>query len=388
MTAQPADVCVIGGGIIGLAAAHEFTQRGASVTVLEAAAVGERGAAGVAAGMIAPASEVDVSHPDLTRLALASHGEYPDWIARIEAASGMTTGFEQSGTLWVAVHRDHHAWLEQLRAFQAERGLDAVRLTAAEVREREPLLAPNVSGGLLARDDWQVDPRRLLQALAVAVERGGGTITEHTAADGIERSGEGWTVLARREDDAPPEHIRTRRLVVAPGAPGPGLLDAFPLLSGLRPVKGQILRLHGDVLARHVIRTPEVYLVPRADGELVLGATVEEMGFDRRVTAGAVHDLLREARRVMPGIAELELVEARAGFRPALRDHLPAIGSIGATEDGLFVAAGHYRNGVALAPVTARLLADLVCEGRADPLLAPFDPMRFAHSGAPGEATP
>mgnify|MGYP003335244832 CR=1 FL=1 len=144
----------------------------------------------------------------------------------------------------------------------------------------------------------------------------------------------------------------------------------------MRPVKGQILRLRGERIIQHVVRTPDVYLVPRADGELVIGASMEDVGFDERSRAGAVHDLLREARRAVPGIAELDLAECNVGFRPALRDHLPAIGAVDGA--GLFVATGHFRNGVELAPITARLLADLICDGRLDPLLEPFAPGRFA----------
>jgi glycine oxidase len=372
------DVCVIGGGVIGLAVAYELVERGLRVTVLEAAGTGERSAAGVAAGMIAPVSEVDVSHPELTRFALAGHDEYPAWIERVEAASGMPTGFDRGGTLWVAVHRDHPAWLEHLRAFQVDRGLDTVRLTAAEVRELEPAIAPNASGGLLARDDWQVDPRRLMRALRHAIEGRGGEVIEHAAASVPERSARGWTVTAGREGGDAVD-LEASTVVLAPGAFGSELFAPWLPGAGLRPVKGQVVRLRsapGDPpLARHVIRTPDVYLVPREDGEIVVGATMEEMGFDARVTAGALHDLIREARRVLPGVFELELVEARAGFRPALRDHKPAIGTVDA---GLFVAVGHYRNGVALAPITARLLADLIVDGRSDAELEPFAPHRFA----------
>lgn len=143
----------------------------------------------------------------------------------------------------------------------------------------------------------------------------------------------------------------------------------------MRPVKGRILRLRGERLLHHVVRTPDVYLVPRADGELVVGATMEERGFDRGQRAGAVLDLLLEASRVLPGIRELDLVECSAGFRPALRDHLPAIGE---ARPGVFVATGHFRDGVLLSVITARLLGDLICDDRLDPLLEPFRPSRFA----------
>ena len=149
----------------------------------------------------------------------------------------------------------------------------------------------------------------------------------------------------------------------------------------MRPVKGQILRLRGPQLVNHVLRTPDVYLVPREDGELVVGATMEEQGFDTTVTTWAVMDLLRDAWRILPGISELELAETAAGLRPALRDHLPAIGST--RVPGLFVATGHYRHGVLLAPVTARLLAGAL-DG--NPVPEAFDPKRLLASSTPAGA--
>lgn len=379
------DVCVVGGGIVGLALARELASRGRAVTVLDAARVGERAAAGVAAGMLAPASEADLSDPRLTRLALASHEAYPAWAAALERDSGVAVGFDATGTLLVALHADHLALIERLYGFQRERGLAAERLTARQAREAEPYLAPGIAGAL-RMNDAQVDPRRLLHALPVAFARAGGTLREGARVTAVTPEADGYAVACERDGVA--ETVRAAQVVIAAGAWSKQIASpvaGLPLLPlPLRPVKGQIVRLRGERLVRHVIRTPDVYLVPRDDGELVIGASMEEQGFDARPTAGAVLDLLREARRVLPGIAELELAECSVGFRPALRDHLPAIGSLDGR--GLFVATGHFRNGVELAPVTARLLADLVCDGRADPLLAPFDPARFMPAETPGAA--
>jgi glycine oxidase len=370
------DVCVVGGGIIGLAVAFELARRGRRVAVLEAARVGERAAAGVAAGMLAPRSEVDLSNPLLTRLALASHDAYPEWVGEVERASGIETGFDRTGTLFVALHRDHLSQIAHLEAFQRERGLDSERLTAAELRALEPMLAPGVVGGLRLPEDWQVDPRRLLSALARALGAAGGSLLEGRAVSDVRPAGGGFAVRSEREGVT--ETLEAEQVVLAAGA-WSGAVDApLPPLP-LRPVKGQVLRLRGETLVRHTIRTPDVYLVPRSGGELVVGATMEEQGFDARVTAGGVYDLLREARRALPGVYELELAEARAGFRPALRDHMPALDATGV--EGLFLATGHFRNGVELAPITARLLADLLIDGREDELLEPFSPLRFAQTG-------
>lgn len=380
------DVCVVGGGIIGLALARELAQRGRSVTVLEDVHVGEHAAAGVAAGMLAPASEVDLSDPRLTQFALASHEAYPAWAAALERDSGETVGFDATGTLLVALHADHLALLERLHDFQRERGLTAERLSARAAREAEPYLAPGIAGAL-RMSDAQVNPRRLLRALPIALARAGGSLHEGARVTAVTPEDDGYAIAYARDDRA--HTTRATQVLIAAGAWSrqiDSILTGVPLLPlPLRPVKGQILRLRGERLVRHVVRTPDVYLVPRADGELVIGASMEEQGFDTRPTAGAVLELLREARRVLPGIAELELTECGVGFRPALRDHLPAIGCLDGR--GLFVATGHFRNGVELAPVTARLLTDLMCEGRSDPLLAPFDPARFAADRAPAEAT-
>lgn len=372
------DVCIVGGGVIGLALAYELAERGREVTVLEAGALGERSAAGVAAGMIAPYAEADVAPGPLTRLALESHRRYPEFIARLEARTGMDTGFDRTGTLVVAAHRDHRAPLLQLEAFQKERGLAARRVSAEEVRQLEPLLGPAVGGGLLLEADWQIDPRRLLRALLHGLTGLGGTFVDHAEVTGFRETDGGHEVTYRKDGEAC--RLVAGQLVLAAGAWTGGLAGEAVRLP-MRPVRGEILRLRGERLFRHVVRSPAVYLVPRADGELVVGATAEERGFDARVRAGAVHELLREAVRVSPAIEELELAECSVGFRPALRDHLPAIGAVG---ERLFVATGHYRNGVELAPVTAELLAGLLCDGCMDPLLEPFAPGRFAVQGAAG----
>ena len=372
-----AEVAVIGGGIIGLAVAHALARRGREVVVIERDRIGETAAARVAAGMLAPSSEVDLTDPQLTHLALASHAAYPEWVAELELESGIEVGYDATGTLLVALHRDHLALLQHLHDFQIERGLPAERLSAAQAREEEPYLAPGLAGAL-RMPDGQVDPRRLLRALPVALRRAGAAIVEGASVTSVVPEGAGYAVHLNR--DGVSETIRAAQVVLAAGAWSRQIASTIagmpvaPL--PLRPVKGEILRLRGERLIRHVVRTPDVYLVPRADGEIVVGATMVDLGFDARPTAGGVHDLLREARRVVPGIAELELAECGVGFRPALRDHMPAIGNVDGA--GFFVATGHFRNGVELAPITARLLADLICDGRRDALLEPFAPDRFA----------
>ena len=369
-----ADLVIVGAGMVGLAIAYEAARTGKRVVVLERDHVGA-GAAGVAAGMLAPASELENEDRPLLEFALTSCRLYPEFVRAVELDSGLPCQYRTEGTLLVALHRDHLEELERLARLQATLGLNAHWLTAAELQDREPTLSSRTVGGLFAEDDRQVNPRALLRALVAAIQRRGGAIvtgardvrlvTHGSALVGVEYVREGVTTT-----------VEARNTVVATGAFAGELLSGLGLGTfPLRPVKGQILRLRGKPLLQHVVRTAEVYLVPRIDGELVVGATSEEQGFDSRMTAGAVLDLLQEAWRVLPGIAELELAELGAGFRPAFRDNLPVIGP--GPLDGLYLAVGHYRHGVMLAPVTARLLIETMESGKLPPALLPFQLDRF-----------
>ncbi|MEX2446717.1 MAG: FAD-dependent oxidoreductase, partial [Dehalococcoidia bacterium] len=209
------DVCIAGGGIVGLALARELALRGRSVAVLEAARVGERAAAGVAAGMLAPASEADLSDSRITPFALAAHAGYDEWAASLEQETGVEVGYDATGTLLVALHHDHLALLDHLHAFQRDRGLQAERLTAGEARAAEPYLAPTIAGGLRTADA-QVDPRRVLRALAVALERSGATLLEGARVTGLSGDGEDYEVIYER--DGEPASLRAAQVVVAAGA--------------------------------------------------------------------------------------------------------------------------------------------------------------------------
>ena len=366
-----ADVVVIGGGIVGLACADELSSRGKQVVVLEREYAGA-GAGNVAAGMLAPVSESEAEEPAFVELALASCNIYESWVKGIEADSGLRCGYRTEGSLLLALHRDHEEELERLAAIQRSLGLASQPITRDEAIEKEPYVSPRVVGGLFAPNDRQVDPRRLTQALAASLTARGGTILEGQKAKPLLAGGCAVGAVTLEAE------VRAECVLLAggvwSGAVWPEEAGSLPL----RPVKGQLLRLRGrspEGLIRHVVRTPDVYLVPREDGELLIGATSEEQGFDTNVTVWAVMDLLREAWRVLPGIAELTVSEMQAGLRPTLRDHLPAIGAT--RVEGLYVATGHYRHGVMLAPITARLLADAI-DGAAPEMLRAFDPQRFA----------
>ncbi len=371
-----ASVVIVGGGIVGLSLAFALARRGADVLVLERMRVGA-GAAGVAAGMLAVAGEAEYETLELARLAVESRRLYPEFVRAAEQASGLACGLRQDGTLVVALGRDDEEELERLRHFQQRLGLSSTWLDGDQTRAEEPQLSPRVTAGLLAPEDHQVNPRAMLVALEQAVKTLGGQVLTGRQVTGFEVEG-GRLARVRGREFA----VRCEAAVLAAGAwSSTGLAwPGSPI--AVRPVKGQLVRVRGPALLRRVIRAPSVYLVPRQDGELVVGATMEEQGFDATPTAGAVMDLLWQARLVVPAVYDLELAEANTGFRPATRDHLPLIGP--ADVPGLYIATGHFRHGVLLASVTAVLLADLILDGRASPLLTPFAPERLWGARAGG----
>jgi glycine oxidase len=346
-------VAVVGGGPIGLASAWRLAQAGLDVTVYDPTPGG--GAADVAAGMLAPVSEAHFGEEALLRLNLASIELWPAFAAELEAASGLPVHHRAVGSLVVAFDGDDHAALLELHRYQAELGLDVRRLRARECREFEPMLAPGVRSGLLATQDHAVDPRSLCRALLAACERAGVTV--------------------RRERVTALAEVAADTVVLAAGCWSAALADV-----PVRPVKGQIVTLRGRAdrplithAVRGMVKGAHAYLVPRVDGRILIGATVEEQGFDMTVTAGGVYELMRDASLLVPGITELELVEVRAGLRPGTPDNAPLIGVHG----DVVVATGHYRNGILLTPVTADAVAACVTTGAPTAVARPFSPGRF-----------
>lgn len=366
------DVVVVGGGAIGLAVAWRLAGRGAAVTVVDPAP--GSGASRVAAGMLAPAGEAQFGEERLLALALESWRRYPAFVAELEAATQIETGYRECGSLFVARDVDEWAALTRDGDFRAKVGLDVVALTSQECRSLEPRLSPRIRGGLLAEGDRQIDPRRLLSALTSACEHAGVTLVREEAT--LEAGAERVLGVTTPERGL----IEADSVVLCAGCWSPLVAGLPPeALPPVRAVKGQILRLRGradDLLARHLIRGRDAYVVPRADGRVVIGATVEERGYDTSVTAGAVHDLLRDARELLPDIAELELDAVDAGLRPGTPDNAPLLGW--AAVEGLALATGHYRNGILLTPITADVIAALVCGKPVPAEAAPFTPARFA----------
>ncbi|MGW4639738.1 glycine oxidase ThiO [Sphaerisporangium sp. NPDC004334] len=371
-----ADMVVVGGGIIGLSIAWRAARHGRSVIVVDPAP--GSGASHAAAGMLAPVSEVAYTEEPLLRLGLASLARWPAFAAELSAESGVDVDHRGEGTLDVAFGADDLAALSEVAGFLEKLSLPVQRLTGRECRRAEPMLAPSVRGGILVAGDAWVDPRRVTAALLAALARRGvpvvaDRVTGLLSADGPVRGVRCASGTA----------IGAGLVVLAAGA-WSGSLPGLPpeVLPPVRPVKGQIMRLRGAPgflgrCVRGVVHGSRAYLVPRGDGEIVLGATQEEMGFDTRVTAGALWELLRDARELVPGITELEVVDLAAGLRPGTPDNLPVIGPSGV--DGLVLATGHHRGGVLLCPLTAELVA-----GDPDPGLVPLaalcSPLRFTEA--------
>ena len=349
------DVAVIGGGVIGLAIAWRVAQRGHSVRLYERGELGG-GASHVAAGMIAPVTEADPGELALLELGLRSAGMWPAFAAQLAEASGLDPGLRPCGALVVARDDDEARALERELALRVDLGLEVQRLLPSAARKREPALAPSIRLALAAPSDAVVNPRAIVIALAEASRRAEVVLCTQATVQRITCERAKITGLQL----AGGERVLARRIVVAAGA-WTGALGGLPGTARLpvRPVKGQIMRLcdpAGPGLLERIVRFEGGYLVPRGDGRYVLGATMEERGFDTSVTAGGLYELLRDAGEVVPGIHELIVEETAAGLRPATPDNAPVLGRCDELE-GLHWATGHHRNGILLAPVTAQLVA-------------------------------
>jgi glycine oxidase len=373
-------VAVIGGGVIGLAIAWRAAQRGLRVTVLERDRAGQ-GTSSYAAGMLAPNAEVTPGEEAVLEFGLRSARLYPEFARELAAAAGVDgVGYTSCGTLMVARDDDEAEALERELELRTALGLRVERLRSSEARRREPGLAPALRLALDIPDDHAVDPRALTAALALALRAAGGELREQTAVSAIETSGGrvGGVVL---EDGT---LLEAHQVVVAAGVWSPrlaGLPEGAQM--PIRPVKGQVMRLHdpaGPGLVNRVLRMGSSYITPRGDGRYVIGATQEERGFDQTVTAGAAFDLLRDAGELVPGVSELVLDEFSAGLRPGTPDNLPIIGT--GPVEGLHWATGHRRGGILLTPVTAELIAGALAGEALPTEAALFAPARFATIGS------
>jgi glycine oxidase len=351
------DVVVIGGGVIGLAVAWRAAASGRAVVVCDPSP--GQGASWVAAGMLAPVTEATAEEAALTRIGLASAALWPAFAADLATATGIDVGLRQEGTLQVAFDSDDRRALEEQYALHRQLGLESEWCSSRRCRTLEPLLSPNVRGGVFAPGDWQVDPRAVVTALIAALRFHEVPLRRL----GVRRVRVGARGRATGVDLDDGTVLTAQTVVVCAGAHSAVAIGlSADVAPRVRPVKGEILRLQADPaempftrIIRGSVEGRSVYLVPRSNGEVVIGATMQEAGFDTSVRAGAVHDLLHAAISLVPAIEELRMVETSAGLRPGTADNAPLLGP--STVDGLVFATGHHRNGVLLAPFTADVIS-------------------------------
>jgi glycine oxidase len=358
------DVIVVGGGVIGLAVAWRAAQRGVDVTVLERDGFAG-GASHAAAGMLAPIAEVDFGGAGeaLLSLGIESAAAWPAFAEELATAAGERSPLRIDGTLVLARDRDEAEALERQLAHRRRLGLPVERLLASRARQLEPALVPSLALALHIPSEASIDPRWVTDALLVALRATDASLREGTAVTALEReSGRVCGVVLASGERLAADHV-----VLAAGAWSGALADV-----PIRPVKGQIMLLRdpdGAGLITHTLRFEHGYLVPRADGVYVLGASAEERGFDVTITARPLYELLRDASELIPALLDLEVVEITAGLRPGSPDNVPLIGA--AQEDGLILACGHYRNGILLAPLTAELVLAAIAGEQLPEVVAP-----------------
>jgi glycine oxidase len=368
------DVAIAGGGLIGGAVALELAQAGLSVALFEKGQPG-REASWASAGILSPAPETPGMIP-MVPLGKASMALYPGFAANVEETSGQSVGLRSFGTVDALFSRDATRDLSTLIALHHGLGLKAEPLRPEEARELEPALSPDVEAAALRPDEASIDNRALTQAVLRAAQESGAQIFPDHEVEALWREGGRCAGLKLRKQSVP-----AKWTIIAAGCFSANI-DGVAAYAPVRPAKGQMVSLRADELKiERVLWSEKVYVVPRNDGRILAGATVEYVGFDKHVTAGSVHKILSAAIELAPGLANARIEETWAGLRPDSPDHLPILGPTDL--DGLLIAAGHFRSGVLLTPITARLLREWITEQRVSVDWDRLNPMRFAAAHKP-----
>ncbi len=372
-------ILIIGGGVIGLGIGWQLAKAGAAVTIHERGQTG-RGASWAAAGMLGPIAEAHSDELDLLKLSNQSLARYPEWVNELETESEMPIGYRAEGTLIIGIQPDDAYQLRHTYDLQQDLGLNVEWLSGEEARKIEGALSPYVTAAIRCETDHQVDNRLMAQALQHAYQGRGGVLHQNSTIERIVI--ENGVVTGVQTQDG---FQGTDVCILAAGC-WSGQISGLPdaIIPPVRPVKGQMLalRMQEGVMIENVIRTVKarypmpVYLVPRSDGRLIVGATTEELGFDTDLTVGGVYELLHGACEAVPGIYELPLIETWTGLRPGSTDNAPILGKT--PVENLIYATGHYRNGILLTPITAYEIAKLILTGETSETIAPFHLDRFS----------
>ncbi|MCU1316703.1 MAG: Glycine oxidase ThiO [Candidatus Acidoferrum typicum] len=362
------DVAIAGGGVIGGAIALELALAGLRVAVFDRQQAGQE-ASWASAGILSPAPE-SPGMVAMVPLGKASLALYPEFVGWVEDISGKSTGFRPKGTLEALFSHDTKAELSTIIALHHGLGLKAEPLRADDARELEPALNEEVEAAVLRPEEGSVDNRELMAAILKAAERSGAEIFSGDGAKAIWRNGDRCVGLLLQN-----EKVEAKWTIIAAGcfsATIEGIAQYVPV----RPAKGQMAALRADDLKiERVLWSEKIYLVPRNDGRILAGATVEYAGFDKRTTAGGIAKILSAAIDLVPGLANARIEETWAGLRPDSPDHLPILGPTDV--DGLLIATGHFRSGILLAPITARLVREWITERRVRADWDRFSPLRF-----------
>jgi glycine oxidase len=363
------DVLIVGGGVIGCSIALRLAEAGCAVTVLERGRLGCE-ASSAAAGMLSP--QTDALQPDeFFAFAVKSRAMYKDFVAQLQDLSGIDPQLRDEGTLFVSIENLQDQ-ADEWTAWQMQAGLNLKKLKPNELYKLEPAASRMATRAFFMADDHQVDNRLLMQALGVAIKRAGVEVIEGVEVTSL--IAEGNRISGVRCGD---RQIHAGSVVVAAGSWTGGLLEKVGLMAKIIPARGQMIALRSSAI-RHVVHSSRIYLVPRNDGRLLIGATIEYAGFAKANTAQGTYALLSAAFALAPELCGAEIVEMWSGLRPDTVDHMPILGETGI--DNLWLATGHYRNGILLAPATAERLAHSLLQGRDEAELKPFSIHRFAPS--------
>jgi glycine oxidase len=362
------DAAIAGGGVIGGAIALELARAGLRVAVFDRQQPGQE-ASWASAGILSPAPE----NPEMVvmvPLGKASLGLYPEFVAQVEEISGKNTGFRAKGTLEALFSHDTKAELSTIIALHHGLGLKAEPLRAEDARELEPALSEEVEAAVLRPEEASVDNRALTAAILEAAQRSGAEVFSGNSAKAIWREGNRCAGLVLQN-----ERVEAKWTVIAAGCFS-AMIEGIASYAPVRPAKGQMAALRADDLKmERVLWSEKIYLVPRNDGRILAGATIEYAGFDKRTTAGGIEKILSAAIDLAPDLANARIEETWAGLRPDSPDHLPILGPTDI--DGLLIATGHFRSGILLAPITARLVREWIVEQRASVDWDRFSPLRF-----------
>lgn len=368
-------IVIVGAGVIGLSIGWKLAAAGQSVIVFDRGDAG-REASWLSAGMLAPQTEMGFEDEAIYALGRESLNRWPAFVSALEAASGLSVDYRTEGILHVADDRDATEALQRQFEFQKGHGLDVEWMTGTRARDIEPFLAPRLPAAVYCKSDHQIDNQLLVEALVRAFQKSGGVLREFTQVKTIIPDEAAPAVIL-----ADGSRVEATRVILAAGAWSRQIEGIAPdAQPPVRPVKGQMLQLQMALPFEltHVIWGPDCYIVPKSSGRLLLGATVEERGFDSSITAGGLYKLLEAGWRIVPGIYDLEVTETWAGLRPGSRDNDPILGEVDVP--GVVYATGHYRNGILLVPVTADEITRLILKGETSDWLEPFSPKRFTRS--------